>query len=133
MDNYQDFTVTVLLFNEEGKILSVSRKDDHTKFGLIGGKVDEIDNSLEDAAIRECYEETSLSITNLRKVFTYMNENSGRTGTTFMAEYTGIIGLELSPKETGIIKWLTFEELKSGPFGKYNEALELHLKSNNII
>lgn len=133
MKDFEKHTVAILLFNSKGEVLGVSRKDDHTKFGLVGGKVEEEDISLEYAAIRECKEETGLDIFNLKKVFSYHNEEKGRTGTTFMAEYRGYIGFGVSEKETGLVKWITFDELKAGPFGKYNSALEEHLKSLNII
>jgi len=132
MKDFNKHTVAVLLFNSEGKVLGVSRKDDHSKFGLIGGKVDEDDISLELAAIRECKEETGLDIFNLKKVFSYKNEEKDKVGTTFMAEYKGYIH-KTSEKETGVVKWITFDELKSGPFGKYNSALEEHLKAKGII
>lgn len=129
MTDWNKHTVAVLLFNSEGKVLGVSRKDDHTKFGLVGGKVDEDDFSLEFAAIREAKEETGLDIFNLKKVFSYHNEEKDRTGHTFFAEYTGFI----STKEAGLVKWITFDELKNGPFGKYNSALEAELKRRKII
>jgi 8-oxo-dGTP pyrophosphatase MutT (NUDIX family) len=33
-------SVAVVLINEDGELLMVSRKDNHNDFGLIGGKVD---------------------------------------------------------------------------------------------
>ena len=73
----------VILVNEDGKILSVSRKDDHSKLGLPGGKVDESDGTdYKGAAIREVKEETGLNISyddftkamkiNKRAIFYYL-------------------------------------------------------------
>jgi hypothetical protein len=48
-------TAQVVLINEEGLILGVSRKDNHTDFGLVGGKMDPEDNNDPMiTAIREC-------------------------------------------------------------------------------
>ena len=33
-------SVSLLITNEKGEILHISRKDDHEAFGLVGGKVD---------------------------------------------------------------------------------------------
>ena len=44
-----------------GKILSISRRNDATKFGLIGGKVDP-GESFKQAASREFFEETGLEL-----------------------------------------------------------------------
>jgi hypothetical protein len=37
-------TAQVVLINPDGLVLGVSRKHDHTDFGLIGGKMDPEDN-----------------------------------------------------------------------------------------
>ena len=50
----------VVILNENGEVLSVSRKHDHNDFGLVGGKVDEGETPLE-AVIRETREETGLT------------------------------------------------------------------------
>ena len=125
MKDYQKNTVAILLYNNEGDILAVSRKDDCTAFGLPGGKVEAEDESLEAAAIREVKEETGLDISLLRKIFSYKNEDKDTIGTTFTADWQG----EINTQEKGVCKWTTFEELKKGPFGKYNAALERHLLS----
>ena len=57
-NSFKNKAAMVLAFNQ-GKVLAVSRKNDKTKFGLAGGKVDPGETFIE-AAIRECYEETGL-------------------------------------------------------------------------
>ena len=58
------YAVQVVLFNDKGEVLAVSRKDDHNDFGLIGGKMDPEDRTTWDAAVRETKEETGLDIKN---------------------------------------------------------------------
>jgi 8-oxo-dGTP pyrophosphatase MutT (NUDIX family) len=67
---YKNASACVVLINENGLVLGVSRKDDHSKMGLPGGKMDPED--LLDpmtTAIRECTEETGLDVSNLKMVF----------------------------------------------------------------
>lgn len=47
------YSVTAVILNDKGQVLAVSRKDDHSDFGLIGGWVDTKDDSLEMAICRE--------------------------------------------------------------------------------
>lgn len=57
-----------LLFMKDGKILSVSRLDNHLDVGLPGGKV-EPGETLEEAARRETLEEVGVRILEMREVF----------------------------------------------------------------
>lgn len=114
--------VCVLILNDDGKILSVSRKDDHTAFGLPGGKVDP-GETLPAAAIRETFEETSVNIEGLIPLYTGMCVDYEVT--TFLATiaFPSSNPKGNSPSETGVIKWLTAEELSKGPFKDYNKEL----------
>ena len=58
------YAVCALIFRGD-KILSVSRKNDHKIFGLIGGKVD-YGETLIEALFRETKEETGLDIFSLK-------------------------------------------------------------------
>lgn len=129
IDKKSRYTVAVLLFNEEGQLLAVSRKNDFNDFGLIGGSVESYDLTLEDAAIRECFEETGLVLSEPKEVFRYHNEHKDSTGVTFMGKYTG----DISTKEAGVVKWTDFEELFNGSFANYNRSLRDSLVENNII
>lgn len=109
--------VTVVLRNNEGLFLGVSRKDDHTKFGLVGGKVEVTDPNMLMAAIRETKEETGLDIYDLELV--YETEWKGRYQQTFIAKWKGYIHTD----EPHVVKWVTKDELINGPFGEYNTNL----------
>lgn len=111
----------------DSPVLCVSRKDNHNDFGLPGGKCDPTDYSCFEAMVRETYEETGLTVINANPFF-FREEDGDFVGMTFLVtEYSGEIH-KTSEKETGIVKWSNFEELKKGSFGKYNRMLEEHIE-----
>jgi 8-oxo-dGTP pyrophosphatase MutT (NUDIX family) len=114
------------LLIKDGKILAVSRKDNHNDFGLIGGKVEE-NETPEQAVLRETTEETGLHLTNLKEVFSA--PCNGSVCTTFMAEYNG----EIKTDEYHIVRWVEWEDLFAGTFGDYNRQLFNCLQKNNLI
>ncbi len=120
-------TAQVVLINKEGLVLGVSRKTDHSSMGLAGGKMDPEDNGDPIAtAIRETKEETGLDITNLRLVFA--THKNGNMGFTYLADYEG----EINHNEPHVVKWLPFERLVNGSFGKYNKMVSESLDDMGI-
>ncbi len=121
-------TAQVVLLNKEGLVLGVSRKNDHTDFGLAGGKMEDIDNNDPMAtAIRECKEETGLKVSNLRLVFAI--HKSGNMGYTYLADYEG----EINHNEPHLVKWVPFQLLINGSFGRYNQMVSESLTDMNIF
>ena len=116
----------VVLINEEGLVLVVSRKTDHNDFGLPGGKKDPEDADEEAAAIREVKEETGLDITSLQLVFAMHRD--GFMGHTFLAKYSG----EINYNEPHVVKWAPFETVLKGSFGKYNQMVSESLDSIGV-
>lgn len=116
----------VVLFNKEGLVLAVSRKDNHDDFGLIGGKMDPEDKDEMAAAIREVKEETGLDITDLKLIFA-MHRNDFM-GYTYLANYSG----EINHNEPHIVKWVPFSVVMQGSFGKFNELVAESLESMGI-
>ena len=110
-------SVQIVLINENKEVLAVSRKDNHTNMGLIGGKVDPEDIDEISAAIRETKEETGLDITNLRLIFAMHKEKY--MGYTYLADYSG----EIYTDEPHVVKWTTFDEIISGTFGTWNQLV----------
>ena len=120
-------TAQVVLINEEGLVLGVSRKHDHNDFGLIGGKQDPEDmGDPIKTAIRECKEETGLDITNLRLIFAI--HKGGNMGYTYLAEYSG----EINHNEAHVVKWVEFKTLVRGSFGRYNQLVAESLDDMDI-
>jgi 8-oxo-dGTP pyrophosphatase MutT (NUDIX family) len=119
-------TVQVVMINKSGEVLAVSRKDDHTDFGLPGGKVDPQDLSLKMAAIREVKEETGLKAINLELIFA-MHRN-GKMGYTYLADFEG----EIHTDEPHVVKWTNYHEIIKGRYGKWNELVYEALLSKNV-
>lgn len=120
-------TAQVVLINKEGFVLGVSRKTDHNDFGLPGGKMDPEDNENPiNTAIRETLEETGLKLSNLRLVFAI--HKSGNMGYTYLADYEG----EINHNEPHVVKWLTFDKLVAGSFGRYNQLVSESLDSMGV-
>lgn len=112
--------VCALIFTDNNKILAVSRKDDSTDFGLVGGKVDPGETP-EEALIRETKEETGLDVVEYRQVFEI--EDSGFVCTTYLCQVSG----QISSNEKGVVKEVDWVDLFKGTFGSYNSQLFNHL------
>lgn len=110
--------------------LGVSRKNNHNDFGLLGGKQEGKETS-RDALAREVFEETGLTITHMSPLFRRFNSHNDKKFLvcTYMVE---VEHFNLSTAETGVVKWITKEELFSGSFGNYNKNL-FNFMENNLI
>ena len=118
----------VVILNNKGEVCLVSRKGDHSDFGLPGGKVDE-GETYEEAAIREVKEETGLDIKNLTMIFAM--HRKGRMGHTFIAEYSGEIDYD-EKEEPHVVKWGKMQEAVDGKFGYWNSLVKKSLKSLEV-
>lgn len=121
--------VQIVIINDDGQVLAVSRKDNHSDFGLPGGKVETTDNSLIMAAIRETKEETGIDIFNLELIFA--SHKRGRMGYTYLADYSGGIDYD-KELEPHVVKWTNFQEIIDGKFGEWNEQVYKALLSKGI-
>lgn len=118
--------VQVVLLNDKGEVLAVSRKDNHRDFGLIGGKVDPEDADEISAAIREAKEETGLDISNLRLIFSMHKD--GYMGYTYLADWSG----EINYTEPHVVKWTAWQDVNLGSFGRWNSLVRESLLSMGI-
>lgn len=114
----------VMLVIKDGLILSVSRKNDPTKWGLVGGK-QEPNETLLAAAIRETKEETSVVVTDAVYLYRREEPRDRPEGEDFncYAYYATAWSGEPKSSEEGEIAWLTKEELtgSKGAFAEYNK------------
>lgn len=116
----------VALVIKDGLILAISRRNNKTKFGLIGGKVDE-GETLEQALIRETLEESGVTITKTTHIYSRVELGDGPNGEDFKAHcfYANEWHGEPSSCEEGEVKWLTKQKLLSldnGAFVDYNRT-----------
>ena len=86
-------TAQVVLFNEEGLVLAVSRKDNHSDFGLPGGKMEEKDGDNPMlTAYRELKEETGLEMCSVpTPEMIFAIHKNDFMGYTYLAKFTGEI------------------------------------------
>lgn len=111
----------IVLYNESGQVLCVSRKDDHTSFGLPGGKMEDIDmNFPQLTACRETFEETGIIVKPSDLQLVYACHHDGfMTYTYYTDKYTGTIEHD----EPHVVKWGLFDDLIAGSFGDYNKCV----------
>lgn len=127
--------VCAVIVNPEGKFLSVSRKDNHAKIGLPGGKVDSGEN-VQGALKRELQEETGLTIQDSVEVFSKDCGDSSKGETVYhtVAFFCKAVG-KIQTQESGVVSWVRKEDLirdSQGAytvFGQYNEELFQRLDS----
>lgn len=94
--------------------LAVSRKDDLTKFGLAGGKIDP-GESPKEAAIRETFEESGITVEDC--VLVHATDESEYF---FATSWHG----EITTQEVGIAKWGVYDDFtnKDSAFPDHNVA-----------
>ena len=121
--------VCAFILNLDGKVLTVSRKDDPNNIGLPGGKVDKTDLSEQQALEREVLEETGFTVKVSISLYTAIE--GAYSVTTYLAvidktkEY-----VQPDPKETGIVQMSDISSLLTSSFAEYNKEL---LKTLNLI
>lgn len=116
-----EHTASLLIENEYGEYLCVSRKTDHNQFGLAGGKGEAGETPIE-TAIRETYEETGVVISNKKLNPILIRECGGYKSYSYhvMVTKSDII---INHNEPHVVKWGTKEDLLNGPFGEYNKIM----------
>ncbi len=113
----------VSLIIKDGLILCVSRGNDLTRFGLIGGKL-EPGESPKDAAIREAKEESGITILDAVSIYKRIEPAGSPNGEEFNTHCFYALRWEGDPVSSheGTVKWLTEKELTVAmpAFADYN-------------
>jgi 8-oxo-dGTP pyrophosphatase MutT (NUDIX family) len=129
------YAVQAVILNDKGEVLAVSRKDDHNDFGLCGGKVDEDDynhHPIEPklyAIEREVKEETGLTVNMDSATLIFQTHKGGYMGITYLIpHWSG----EIHTEEPHVVKWVSFETVMRGSFGKWNRMVHESLVSMGI-
>lgn len=115
--------VSLLVERADGAVLGVSRKYDHTQFGLPGGKIDPGETAHE-AIFRELTEETGLTMKECRYIYVGVCPG-GRDGIAYLNlvyKTDEVIGT-IHTDEPHVVAWVTRDKLIEGPFGKFIRRL----------
>jgi 8-oxo-dGTP pyrophosphatase MutT (NUDIX family) len=124
MEENLKITAQLVIINDDGYVLCVSRKDNHSSMGLPGGKMEEQDmGNPHLTAIRETLEETGISVNLLdipKDNLIFATHKYGSMSYTYLARnYYG----EIDYDEPHAVKWGTFQDLIDGSFGEYNKQV----------
>ena len=114
--------VCLLAQRDDGRILAVSRKDDPTKFGLPGGKVEPGETDVE-ALVREVREETGFTVSTEDAQAVFLRVCNGDVDFETVTYYVSTLAGEPHTEEPVVIAWVDPRVLLAGPFGDYNRAL----------
>jgi 8-oxo-dGTP pyrophosphatase MutT (NUDIX family) len=117
----------VMIIIRDGLMLGISRRNDPSKYGFLGGKYDFIagDRDTNDTAIREAKEEAGIQVISTEHIFTRVEPKESPTGEDFFVYCYYATAWKGEPRdsEEGHVKWLTQAELTSpeiGAFADYN-------------
>jgi len=124
-------SVAAVIFNDAGKVLSVSRKDNPNDFGLPGGKVDPYE-TLCQATSREVLEETGLIVISAKPIYANICNVNYMTTTFLVDKWEGIVNTQ----EKGVVSWLDFKlicQTKHSSFADYNLDLYAYMLKNRFI
>lgn len=136
--NMEDlFAVTIVIFDDTGRILTVARKNDDNDINLPGGKLDPGETPRE-AITRETFEETGFRLGNrpIEEVFRRI-DSDGHLCATYL--YRGHINAEWvkegKPEGEGYVRWCEFDAIcaETSSYGQYNRRLKARLEELGIM
>ena len=119
--------VCSFIINDEGLVLAVSRKENHSIFGLPGGKVEVSDLTIEDAAKRELIEETGVLASGGVPICTSLLNKKTYLTTTFI--WNKLLSEPKQIEGEGLVAWVSpdvmcqIHEKRYENFGIYNRKL----------
>jgi 8-oxo-dGTP pyrophosphatase MutT (NUDIX family) len=129
LDNEID-GVNLYCQRSDGKIIGVSRRHDHTSFGIPGGKVDEGETPIL-ALIREIKEECGFTIKeeDVSLLYERRDSHNGKTFRTYIYDSTKEPEFEegIHEENGGLAKWVSWDELITGDYGIYNYRLGIKI------
>jgi phage-related protein (TIGR01555 family) len=122
----------VVVKNEQGKYLTVTRPEFPHEFAFPGGMIDEGETA-QHAAIRELREETGVTATKLRKLPSVLSPVDGRKVNVF--EALEFVGEAFAAEPNTTVMWLSSGELLSGAhtFRKTVQAILPETRADDFV
>ncbi len=111
--------------DSNGLVLACSRRDDHTAFGMPGGKVDP-GETRKQAAVRELLEETGYKVDPDSLVLVYNDICEGDVDyqcACYQVPYSAVQQVANVDPAEGVVSWVLPEVLFRGPFAGYNKSV----------
>jgi 8-oxo-dGTP pyrophosphatase MutT (NUDIX family) len=108
-------SVSIVVLDDDGLFLQVSRRNDPNDFGLPGGKV-EADETLLGAAKRELLEETGYEASR----WDLLMSRPSRTTTCYVFVATDLKKISEPRPGEGVVRWASPEMIVSGTFSEFN-------------
>lgn len=119
-------SAAVILIEQDGMLLAVSRKNDHQDLGLPGGKIEPGESPIS-AACREAVEELDRPICN--PILVDVANIKGISVFIYRADLIGNIDKKYVNKEGALVTWAAPSRICTGSFGKFNKKFVLPLLS----
>jgi len=111
----------VILFNSNNELCLVKGRDSN-KYSLPKGKSDDTDKNLENTALRECYEETGLTI-GLSTANDHIKLGPHCYYIVRMRDRTGYEACPRDTNEISEVKWVSYDTLRNMKTEYLNQGL----------
>lgn len=122
--------VCAVVLGDDGSAYGVSRKQDHTKFGFGGGKVDPGELP-EEALVRELKEEMGIDVAWMQRILT--DVCNGEVAYVTHCYLIGYRGEPTTQPGEGIVAKVMAKDLLEGPFGEYNQLVIKKLAELGVV
>ena len=122
----------VVVHNDQGQLLMVSRKSKLDDWNLPGGKVDPGELPVE-AAAREVFEETGIKVNEDKLRIVLIDIIEEFAVTCYLAEEW--LGEVVQRPNEGLVRWGSWEDIltEKSVFNKYNQELYQTLKEEGFL
>lgn len=120
----------VIIKNADNHILAVSRGDDINDWNLPCGNI-EIGESSMETAIRELKEETNIGVLSKDMIYSHSSHeeiDNYIVHIFYSPNYSGVV----KGSDEGIARFVPFEDIEKGTYGKFNSKLKTIFDGINI-
>lgn len=115
--------VKIMVFNSKGEILLARIGHMHKLWVIPGGKLEK-NETAEDAATRELYEEVGVTVENIKSIFTIYHEKQGKKDTIYYFEaFSDTHDFVIDDEEIIDVGWFALDNLPELRTARIDEAI----------